>query len=212
MILAWLEESSPAWPMFCCLIIALGCGAYGASIGAWRDPIQGLYAGIKFPLVIFLTVLVNALLNGAFGQLFGLRITFRQTSVVVLESFTIVGLILGAFAPISFFVLWHLPELGSDIGLRVYLWIILGHVCVIAYAGIAANLRLYRLIRGISNHAGNARRILFFWLVAGLFVGSQFSWILRPFIGSPLLDVEFLREDAFEGNFYESILRIFSQL
>ena len=31
--------------------------------------------------------------------------------------------------------------------------------------------------------------------------------VMRPFIGSPGLPVQFLRPNAFQGNFYESLLR-----
>jgi len=52
-----------------------------------------------------------------------------------------------------------------------------------------------------------AGRVLLAWLVGNLFLGSQLSWMLRPFIGSPGLRVEFLRSDAFSGNFYEAVFR-----
>jgi hypothetical protein len=50
-----------------------------------------------------------------------------------------------------------------------------------------------------------ANRVLLGWLAGNLFLGSQLCWILRPFIGTPSLPVQFLRSDAFGGNFYENI-------
>ena len=50
-----------------------------------------------------------------------------------------------------------------------------------------------------------SRRVLFAWLAGNLVFGSQLSWILRPFIGSPALPVQFLRLDAFNGNFFETL-------
>ena len=44
------------------------------------------------------------------------------------------------------------------------------------------------------------------WLASNAFVGCQFAWILRPFLGSPNYPVVFLRSDALEGNFYEFVL------
>jgi predicted membrane-bound spermidine synthase len=79
------------------------------------------------------------------------------------------------------------------------------HVGVIAFAGVAANLRLVQLLRRLSGNAAVARRVLAAWLVGNLFLGSQLSWILRPFIGAPGLPVEFLRSTAFKGNFYETV-------
>jgi hypothetical protein len=44
-------------------VIVVGAGCYGAAMGWWRDPLQALYVAIKFPLIILLTALGNALLN-----------------------------------------------------------------------------------------------------------------------------------------------------
>ncbi|MFL6599397.1 MAG: hypothetical protein ACJ8KF_15760, partial [Chthoniobacterales bacterium] len=34
------------------LIILMGAGVYGATLGLWRGPLQAFYTAIKFPLVI----------------------------------------------------------------------------------------------------------------------------------------------------------------
>ncbi len=47
--------------------------------------------------------------------------------------------------------------------------------------------------------------MLLAWLAVNLFLGSQLTWIARPFIGSPQLPVAFLREGALRGNFYEDV-------
>jgi hypothetical protein len=60
-------------------IIILGAGLYGAAMGWWRDPQQALYVAIKFPLIILLTTLGNALINGMLAPLLGLNIPFRQS-------------------------------------------------------------------------------------------------------------------------------------
>jgi hypothetical protein len=78
---------------------------------------------------------------------------------------------------------------------------------MIAFAGIAANIRLIQLLRALSGQHTVARRILCAWLIGNLFLGSQLAWIGRPFVGSPGLPVQFLREDAFEGSFFEAIFR-----
>ena len=38
------------------------------------------------------------------------------------------------------------------------------------------------------------------------------AWIMRPFVGSPGLPVQFLRANPFEGSFYEAIFRAFKHL
>jgi hypothetical protein len=74
-------------------------------------------------------------------------------------------------------------------------------------AGVISNLRLTQLLRALSGSQAVARRVLIAWLAGNLFLGSQLSWILRPFIGSPDLPVQFVRDNAFQGNFYETVFR-----
>lgn len=43
------------------------------------------------------------------------------------------------------------------------------------------------------------------WLGVFALVGCQTGWMMRPLVGSPNIVVEFLREDALESNFLESV-------
>jgi hypothetical protein len=143
----------------------------------------------------------------------GLDIPFRQSVSAVVMSFTVTSAILGAFSPIIAFMVWCEPSMTpSHESLRPYNFMLLAHVAVIALAGTAGNARLFQLLVRLGNRAA-AYRVLCAWLAGNLFLGSQLSWILRPFIGSPELKVEFIRSAALHGNFYEavwtSIQRIF---
>jgi hypothetical protein len=195
-------------------VIVIGAGLYGAAMGWWRDPMQALYTAIKFPLIILLTATGNALLNAMLAPLLGLNIPFRQSFLSILMSFAIASAILGSFAPLAAFMVWNAPPLTPDarISGEVYSFIQLTHVAVIAFAGVAANLRLARLLRQLAGSANISRRVLLAWLAGNLFLGSQLSWVLRPFVGSPGLPVEFLRHAAFKGNFYETVFHSFIQL
>jgi hypothetical protein len=195
-------------------VIVAGAGLYGAAMGYWRSPVQAGYNLIKFPLVILATTLGNALLNGMLAPLLGLNLRFRQSLMLVLMSFTIAAAILGAFAPIVAFIIWNTPSLAEQTQLpwATYNFVQLTQVVVIAFAGLTANARLFRLLAALSGSEGVARKVLFSWLAGNLFLGSQLCWILRPFIGSPGLAVEFLRPNAFEGNFYETVIRAIGHL
>lgn len=192
------------------LVIALGAGLYGAAVGWWRAPLQALYTAAKFPLIILLTATGNAMLNAMLAPLLGLNIPFRQSFQAILMSFTIASAILGSFAPLAVFAVWNLPPLSAHGD--TYNFILMTFVVVIAFAGIAANLRLLRLLQRLGGRTNAAVCVLLAWLVGNLFFGSQLSWILRPFIGSPGLPVEFLRATAFKGNFYESVFHTAAQL
>ncbi len=128
-------------------------------------------------------------------------------------SFTIAAFILGGFSPIIAFLVWNVPPLSNHSAstLLVYSFIMIVLVTVIAFAGITANLRLLRLLQSLST-ANVGRRILFAWLTVNLFLGAQLSWILRPFIGSPGLPVEFIRGEAFHRTFYEALYYAFKTL
>ncbi len=205
-ISAWSENWNAlrfAWHV---IIIILGAGSYGAAMGWWRDPQQSFYVALKFPLIILLTTFGNALLNAMLAPLLGLNIPFRQSFSAVVMSNTVTATILGAFSPLIFFMVWNAPEMSAKVvSYTAYNFILLTHVAVIALAGTMGNLRLLQLLTQLAHGPAIARRVLCAWLAGNLFLGSQLSWILRPFIGAPSLPVQFLRPDSFHGNFYETV-------
>lgn len=195
-------------------IIFGGAGLYGAAVGSWRDPVQAFYTALKLPLIILLTSLGNGLLNAMLAPLLGVNIGLRQSLLAVLISFTIAAAILGAFSPLLYFLIWNTPPLvagaGSNTG--AHSLVLVCETLMIAFAGIAANVRLLQLLRALAGSDGAARKVLFAWLAGNLLLGSQLAWILRPFVGSPGLPVQFLRDKPFEGSFYEAIFRAFKFL
>ena len=187
-------------------VIVVGAGLYGAAMGWWRDPMQALYVGIKFPLIILITTLANALLNAMLAPLLGLNLTLRQSLLAVLMSFAITAAILGAFSPLMAFVVWNAPSMSPEVkSTAAYALIKLTHVVVIAFAGIAGNVRLFQLLTQLGGSRRIAKRVMLAWLTVNLFLGSQLTWIARPFIGAPQLPVAFLRDGALQGNFYENV-------
>jgi len=211
---AWLGRSEPARTALHFAVIVIGSGLYGAAMGAWRAPLQAAFVAIKFPIAILLTTFGTGMINGMLAPLLGLNLSFRQTTRAVLMSYVIASAILGAFSPIIAFLVWSSPPLNdaSANATTTHAFIKLANVAAIAFAGVAANLRLYQLLRRLSGKTNTARRVLCAWLAMNLLLGSQLVWVLRPFIGSPWLPVQFLRPNAFEGNFYETVLRDLIQL
>ena len=181
-------------------------------MGWWRAPQQGLFVAIKFPLIILLTTLGNALINGMFAPLLGLNIPFRQSFSAIVMSHAITAAILGAFSPLIAFMVWNAPPMSYSISsVAAYNLIKLAHVAIIMFAGIAGNVRLFQMLAHLGGSSAVARRVLFAWLAGNLFLGSQLSWILRPFIGAPALPVQFIRDGALHGNFYENVFGAFTQ-
>jgi hypothetical protein len=195
------------------VVIILGSGLYGATMGWWRGPQQALFVAIKFPLIMVLVTVGNALLNGLLAPLLGLNIRFYQSFSAIFMSFTITSAVLGAFSPVMAFLVWNAPAMSSSVSAGLtYCVILLAQVAVIAVAGTTGNVRLFQLLLSLSPQRAAALRVLAAWLAGNLFLGSQLTWILRPFIGSPNLPVQFLRPNAFHGNFYEAVFRAIHQI
>ena len=68
-IAGWLEQWHLRRFALHLSVIVLGAGLYGAAMGWWRDPQQALFTAIKFPLIIVLTTVGNALLNAMLAPL-----------------------------------------------------------------------------------------------------------------------------------------------
>jgi len=207
-----LEEPNVRWFIGYSIAIVLGSSAYGATIGLWRSPLQSIFTAIKFPLLIFLTCIGNGAVNGMLAQVLGSGLSFRQTAFAILMSFAVASLILGGFSPITLFILYNAPPLASEHAIIGHSVMLLAHVCVIAFAGVMANRRLFGLLRKMNGRDATALSVLFSWLAGNLFLGAQLAWNLRPFIGSPQLAVQFLRDDPLHGNFYEAVWRAFRHL
>ena len=204
-LIRWLAEKSLRAMLPLVAGIVVGCGAYGFAIGLGRSPMMALFVAVKMPLLIFLTLGVNGLINGMFGSLLGSGMSFRQTMQSCLMSFALFALIVGSLAPIMMGMALDRPADGTRDMEGWYRVFLLSNTAVIAFAGIIANHKLLRLIEAFSGSRAAARRTLVAWLAGNLFVGAQLSYILRPFFGNPALPVEFLRPDPFHGTFYEAV-------
>ena len=204
----WLMNRRWRLVWVCVGAIVSGAGLYGAAIGSWREPLQGLYTGIKLPLVILLTTLGNGLLNGMLAPLLGLNTTFRQSLLMVLMTFAIASIILGALSPVAWFVVLNTPPLTAATRLwsPEYGFLQLTLTAFIALAGIMGNVRVLPLLCRWTNSVKVGRRVLLAWLAGNLLLGSQIAWVLRPFIWDPAGRVEFIGQQYFHGSFYETVL------
>jgi hypothetical protein len=193
--------------LFLVALSVLGAGAYGGAIGSWRGGWQPLFTGLKLPAILLLTATGNAFLNSLLAPLLGLHIGFRQSLAAVLASFAISSLILAAAAPLVAFQIYNLPSIEAAWTARgrAFDTLQFTQVLVIAFAGISGNVRLFQLLRYLGGSTDIARRVLIAWLAGNFLLGTQVTWILRPYFGSHALPVEFLRAHPFEGNFFETV-------
>jgi hypothetical protein len=209
---AWLERPTAARLAACLTAIVLGCGAYGFTLGLWRAPLMGTFVAVKLPLLIFLTLLTNGLLNGMLAQLLGSGLGFRQTMLAMLMSFACFSLITGALSPVALMMVLDTPRPGEPGAQAAYRTILLVHVAIIAFAGVTAHRRFFPVLAAASASRAAGLRVFLAWLAGNLFVGAQLSWNLRPFFGQPARDVSFLRPDWNRSSFYESVFYNFKAL
>lgn len=201
----WLMHNPARSLIFCIPTIILGCGVYGFTMGIWQGWTMATYVAIKLPLVIFATLIVNGLINGMLAMAIGSGISFRQSFQFLLAGFALMSLILLSLSPIALFVVYHAPEATSIHASQSHDLIMLSHTLMIAYAGIISHRSLLGQVRYFSTSPSLGNRTFFAWLAGNLFVGAQISWVMRPFFGTPGLDVEFLRDKPLNGSFYETI-------
>lgn len=195
---------------FFILVIILGCASYGFTLGMGRATLMGWYVAVKLPLLIFLTLTVNALLNGILAQVLGSDLSFRQTGQAILRSFAIFAIMVGSISPVTAYLTLNtdVSTAGNPGASNSYSILLLLHVAIMATAGIVANFRLFAALRLLLPNPQIARNVLLAWLLGNLFVGAQFSYLLRPFFGQPKLEIQFLRPDAFVGNFYDTVWKL----
>ena len=201
----WLDAPTPRRVAGVALTACAGLAVYGFTVGFWRDPLMGAYVAVKLPLLIALTLASNGLLNGLLGLLLGTGLGFRQSLLALLTSFALAALILGSLAPVTFFLAWNAPPPDAAGAGNAHSAYLVTHTLLIGFAGITSNIHLHRLLAVKSPTPAAATTTLLAWLGGNGFLGAQFSWILRPFFGSPRLKVEFLRPDPMVGNFYQAV-------
>ncbi len=204
---AWIIDPSSKNIRLCILTIIMGFGAYGLTVGLWRAPQMGLFVAFKMPALIFFTLACNGLLNGMLGLLLGSGLGFRQSLIAQLVSFAIAAMVLGALAPVTFFMAFNAPSPEAPNAATSHSNYLIAHTLLIAMAGIIANLHLARLLLAVTPNARTAATTLVAWLAGNAFVGAQLSWIMRPFFGTPTIEVALFRDQPFSGTFYETVWR-----
>lgn len=187
------------------LTICLGAGLYGFTVGLWRGPEMALYVALKTPALLFCTLIITGLLNGILGLLLGTGISFRQSLLCQLLAFSLASVVLASLAPITFFLALEAPAPDSPQAATSHSLYLLTHTALIGMGGFLAVTRLFGLIRDLTPNYRAACITLLSWLASNAFVGAQLSYLLRPFFGSPNLEIEFLRPDPFNGTFYEAV-------
>jgi hypothetical protein len=191
------------------LIVVLSTAAYGAVLAAWRSPLMAAYVAVKLPVVFGATTLVVSAFCWAAGLLCRAGLRYREVLGAVFSAMAVAGSILLALSPVVlYFVFSGAPDAGTREEMRfAHATMMMVHILVLACAGATGNLVLCRALRRRVPPACRLAPMVALWIASFAVVGCQLGWIMRPLVGSPNIAVEFLRSDALDSNFLESLFR-----
>ncbi len=194
--------------------------AYGFALGWWRSPQMAMFISAKFPIVFIGSAVIVSAFGWMCAKFLGVDMTYGGMAGHAFRAMPDSACVLLSLTPVSMLmILSGAPDivLGSpDAATRAQMrfahaTMMLMHILVLASAGVAGIVGLYTRLktRFGEGHWRRIRKTIACWLAAFAVAGCQIGWIMRPLMGSPNIKVEFLREDALEKNFLESV---FTQL
>lgn len=190
------------WWFYPVVVLVMG-GMYGAVMGSWDIAGNGRwrlvpYAAIKVPLLILSTTAICLPAYFVLATVLGVRNTFRPSLAAIAAGQAAMTTALASLAPITRFVyvcgVSHQQALVLSAGM-------------FSFATLAATVVMLGRFRPLIQADRRNRLCLIAWVVMYVFVGIQSGWMLRPFVGSPGLQVSFFREGAF-SNAYIAVVRI----
>jgi len=178
---------------------------YGATMGFFHSGLQAAASAVKTPTLFLLTLLICLPALHFVGLLFGSRIRFSQSAVVLMTGVCQTSILLGAFAPISLLFLLSRSE---------YPFLLIMHVLIFAFCGAAGLASVQKTFKQILTAVSTekdtpfAETLLKIWMLLYMFVGTQLAYNLAPFINRQGPVTVF---NQLGGNFYSYIWEILSQ-
>lgn len=180
----------------------VGAAVFGIALGSYGgSPAQVIASAIKVPLLLLGT---TALCFPSFYVLQTAKapepMSLVQAAALQATALSTIGAIWGALSMPLFFLVVTTGQY------------MLAQFLALAVGGMGGLVGLLRLRRGYmqlcSAESGKRMRLpLLLYLVIFGSVGGQMAWVLRPFIGSPILGFELVR--SLESNFFAHVLRLF---
>ncbi|MBI3099140.1 MAG: hypothetical protein HYY93_12995 [Planctomycetes bacterium] len=161
------------------LLIVVAFGAlYGATIGMFGGGLQAAFAAVKVPIILLGTTFLCLPTFYVFNSLLGSKLTFGQTTMVLMLQTTAISIMLIGFTSVSWF---FTVSAGGPVFMSFF------HLGVF-FIGLCFGVRLLDLARRYLDRLGgqdSAARGTFFvlWVLLFLVVGLQMAYHFRPLIG-----------------------------
>ena len=192
-----LVAASPrGFNRFLMALVAAMYAAYGLSMGLFHNGYASVVSAVKLPMLYLLTLLVCFSALYTLNALIGARLSPLACLRLLLLAISTNAVALAGYAPFSLFFTMTTSRDG-------YTFLVAMHIVVFALAGALSFAQVVRLFRAVAR--GSQRRVspAFFliWGLVYMFVATQMSWVLRPWIGKPTIEYQIIR--PLGGSFYE---------
>jgi glucan phosphoethanolaminetransferase (alkaline phosphatase superfamily) len=173
------RDKHPGFNRFLTIGIALLYLVYGLSMGLFRGYGPAIVSGLKLPFLYLLTLAVCFPAFYALNCLSGPRLRVHQCIRLLLIATSANAAALSSYAPFSFFFTVTTSRAG-------YGFLVLMHVVVFGASAIASVAVIVLIFRTTAAELKHRLRplVVLTWVILYALVGTQMSWVLRPWIGS----------------------------
>jgi hypothetical protein len=171
---------------------------YGSSMGLFRGSGASVISGFKLPFLYLLTLLVCFPPFYVLNCLDGPRLGVRQGVRLLLIAASANAVALASYTPVSDFITLTTSQSG-------YTFLVLMHVIVFAVSAILSLVVVALVFRATAAKLGYRLRpgVLATWALLYALVGTQMSWVLRPWVGTASQSYTLFR--ARGGSFIEML-------
>lgn len=193
------ETLRPGIERFLIALIVSLYAFYGVSMGLYRTQwLPPIVSAVKMPLLYMLSLTVCFYPLYVLNVMFGPRLKPMQCLRLLLLAISANAAAVASYAPMSIFFTLTTSRQGYD-------FLILMHVTVLALAALASVVVIGLIFRATARRAGRPLgvKFMFTWATMYAFVGTQMSWLLRPWLGSWTETYEILRPRG--GSFIEAV-------
>jgi hypothetical protein len=178
---------------------------YGAAMGTFRGLTfqdqwlrQIAYSAAKVPLLLFGSFAISLPSFFVLSTLVGLRKDLGESLRAIVAAQAGLAVALASLSPLT--LLWYASSANYSHALLV-------NGVMFAVASAAAQYLLRQYYRPLVARNPRHRTMLACWGFTYVLVAIQLAWLLRPFIGAPGRQVQFLRPEAWD-NAYVFVCRL----
>ncbi|QDS97012.1 hypothetical protein [Adhaeretor mobilis] len=178
---------------------------YGAVMGSFRGLAglpswewQMLFSATKVPLLLTGSFFITLPTFFVLSTLLGLRQDFTATVRALFAAQAGLAITLAALAPLTMLCYASTSNYSQALALNGLMF---------AVASLAGQMLLRVHYRPLIARNPRHRQMLLAWGTAYAFVAIQLAWLLRPFLGTKGLEVQFLRTDVWD-NAYVVVVRL----